>query len=111
MVKAGGDVNKLNNRGGTSFTLLVDLLPRNLSGDGSLIETLRFLIEYTNVNLNDANKRNLLSSILVPDKVSNKEYFYKIFLKHVAKLNALDLLINPNLINTIFHSSIYSGIF
>lgn len=114
LIQAGADVNKRNSSGATAFTHLIDSVDDDVDNErykryfADVRQNLKLLIEYTNVNLTDANNRNLLSILLESQKVSGTDFFYKIVLEHIAKLkssnprmNSTDFQVDLKLLDTI----------
>lgn len=103
LLKAGFDVNTYNEDGDSTLTLLTMCLSsdyeENIIGTA---ESIKFLIEYCDINIGDDDKGNIVSNIFENNYLLPfRKYSFEIILEHIAKLKALDLQIDPRLLDTI----------
>lgn len=108
LVEAGANVNILTGSGTeTPFSLIVR------RGDFSWghLDCLKLMIECTDVNLKNETGVNILSDIFTSERESIKKLSYTMILEHVAKLRALDLQVDPSLMDIISGTNEYQKYF
>lgn len=115
LINTGANVNEKTASGDdTVFSLLIKNKLSNYKKNGNFIECVKLLIESVDVNLTDSKSENLFNHIL-ESKISKKsktiEVLPEAILKHIAKLNKLNLKIDLNLSDFRSRSNIYSDFF
>lgn len=114
LLSAGANVNEVNEAGNSALSILIRSLESGRKNDERILmkECAEFLIEYTNVNLTDAEGRNILAKILDSDSLLiYRKYFYKIIIKHVAKLKILNIDVDESLMEVISQVNDYNNYF
>lgn len=94
LVKKGADVNALDCDGCTP-------LMRILANQRASEDSVQYLLKYSDVNVVDAIGRNVVN-------VANSVGCLEILLQHIAKLQALDLWVDPYILETISSCKISS---
>lgn len=109
LMGAGAEVNRLTKTEDTAFTIYCsDYGNTNVTKKKNLIKkSLRFLIDYTDVNLIDKEGRNLIAKV-IDERDRN---VYKVIIEHVAKLNVLKIQVDSSLINIITENTIFNAYF
>lgn len=96
LLKNGADVDAINLEGQTPLLFAL----RELWYENFYHKTLLLLLDYSNINLIDQKGNDVFS-------YHRNENDWKICLKHVAKLQALDISINPSILKTISNGAEY----
>lgn len=113
MVEAGVDVNEYNEDGESALSLLIRSLENNRKDEREIIEeSIRYLIEYSNVNLTNKKRKNILNKTLKSSDLKKyRKHFYKIVIEHIAKLKALNLEADEEFLNTFEKINDYQNYF
>lgn len=117
LLKAGSNINHVSKFGSTCVSLMIKSLGISTNYENEkkleeLQETIKLAIEYTDVNLTDANGSNILCNVLEGVRLAPiKNLYYRIIVDHVTKLKALNYKVDPSLLQTIYRSKEYRDCF
>lgn len=102
LVDAGADPNECNNDGDVPLAIFIKSL-NHVKDDDLMKSITKFLIERTDIR--KIEKNSLVGALKTAPNASERSSFYEIFLQHVAKLRAMNVEIDPDLIAYILSSS------
>lgn len=109
LIWSGADVHAIDFSGNTALNYIVKSKCLKVDGKNHLVlESLKFLIDFTNVHFVNGNGQNVLSGIMESNELAEERtYFYKIIIEHLAKLKLLDLKIPSSLLKYISKKTKY----
>lgn len=99
-LKSGADANAVDHKGHTPLVFALKDLSSFVDDEKN---TLRYFMDYTDVNVLDREGKNILSFV--------KPFSYKVVLEHLAKLRALELTVNPSVLQSICENQEYKEYF